>query len=137
MTPTFLEYAGIQMPGSVYKENTVYPIMGRSLKPLFDGQVNKVYSDNEVIAQELFNNAAVFMGNWKAVKNAPPLGTDNWQLFNLSNDVGENHDLSKEQPDVLKKLVSAYEEYAKDVGIVVPQFGNVSSHTLTEEAAPT
>jgi arylsulfatase A-like enzyme len=137
MTPTFLEYAGIQMPGSVYKENTVYPIMGRSLKPLFDGQVNKVYNDNEVIAQELFNNAAVFMGNWKAVKNAPPLGTDNWQLFNLSNDVGENHDLSKEQPDVLKKLVSAYEEYAKDVGIVVPQFGNVSSHTLTEEAAPT
>jgi arylsulfatase len=137
MTPTFLEYAGIQMPGSVYKENTVYPIMGRSLKPLFDGQVNKVYSDNEVIAQELFNNAAVFMGDWKAVKNAPPLGTDNWQLFNLSNDVGENHDLSKEQPDVLKKLVSAYEEYAKDVGIVVPQFGNVSSHTLTEEAAPT
>lgn len=137
ITPTFLEYAGIQTPGSVYKENTVYPIMGRSLKPLFEGQVSKVYNDNEVVAQELFNNAAVFIGNWKAVKNAPPLGTDNWQLFNLSNDIGENHDLSKEQPDALKKLVSAYEEYAKDVGIVVPQFGNVSSHTLTEEVAPT
>lgn len=138
MTPTFLEYAGIQLPGSTYNGNTVYPIMGRSLKPLFEGQVNKVYNDNEVIAQELFNNAAVFMGNWKAVKNAPPLGTDRWQLFNLTGDVGENHDLAKEHPEILQKLVSAYDGYAKDVGIVIPQRGNVSNAiTTTEEVAPT
>jgi arylsulfatase len=137
MTPTLLEYAGIQMPGSVYKESTVYPIMGRSLKPLFDEKIAKVYNDNEVIAQELFNNAAVFMGHWKAVKNTPPLGTDKWQLFNIVNDIGENHDLAKEQPDILEKLVSAYNEYAKDVGIVVPQSGNATAPNLTEEAAPT
>ena len=111
--------------------------MGRSLKPLFEGQVSKVYNDNEVIAQELFNNAAVFMGNWKAVKNAPPLGTDRWQLFNLTGDVGENHDLAKEHPEILQKLVFAYDGYAKDVGIVIPQFGNVSTALTTTEAAPT
>ena len=134
MTPTFLEYAGVQLPGSTYNENTVYPIMGRSLKPLFEGQVNKVYNDNEVIAQELFNNAAVFMGNWKAVKNAPPVGTDRWQLFNLTGDVGENHDLAKEHPEILQKLVSAYDGYARDVGIVIPQSGNGSTaSTITEE----
>lgn len=78
------------------------------------------------------------MGNWKAVKNAPPLGTDKWQLFNLTSDIGENHDLSKERPDILEKLVSAYNEYARDVGIVVPQFGNATSAlTPIEEAAPT
>lgn len=138
MTPTFLEYAGIQLPGSSYNENTVYPIMGKSLKPLFDGQVSKVYNDNEVVAQELFNNSAVFMGDWKAVKNAPPLGTDRWQLFNLTGDVGENHDLAKEHPEILQKLVSAYNGYAKDVGIVIPQRGNASAAAATtEEAAPT
>lgn len=66
----------------------------RDGKPFFEGQVSKVYNDNEVVAQELFNNAAVFMGNRKAVRNAPPLGTENWKLFNLSNYVGEYHDLS-------------------------------------------
>jgi arylsulfatase len=111
--------------------------MGRSLKSLFEGQVSKAYNDNEVIAQELFNNAAVFMGNWKAVKNAPPLGTDRWQLFNLTSDAGENHDLAKEHPEILQKLVSAYDGYAKDVGIVIPQFGNVSTALTTTEAAPT
>ena len=136
--PSLLEYAGLQLPGSTYKESTVYPIMGRSVKPLFEGDVTKVYNDNEIVAQELFNNAAVFMGDWKAVKNAPPLGTDNWQLFNITSDIGENHDLAEQHPDVLEKLVSAYDDYSKDVGIIVPQFGNTSSAlSSAEETAPT
>ncbi|HET6716233.1 MAG TPA: hypothetical protein VFG90_03825, partial [Nitrososphaeraceae archaeon] len=138
MTPTFLEYAGIELPGTTYKGNTAYPIMGKSLKPLFDGHISNVYDDNEIIAQELFNNSAVFMGQWKAVKNAPPLGTDNWQLFNLTSDVGENHDLARQHPDILQKLVSAYDEYSKEVGIVIPDFGNVStSLAATEKLGPT
>lgn len=138
LTPTFLEYAGIELPGSTYKGNTAYPIMGKSLKPLFDGQISNVYDDTEIIAQELFNNSAVFMGQWKAVKNAPPLGTDNWQLFNLTSDVGENHDLARQHPDILQKLLSAYDEYSKEVGIVIPDFGNVSTAlSSTEKLAPT
>jgi arylsulfatase len=138
MAPTFLEYAAIELPGSTYKGNTAYPIMGKSLKPLFDGQISNVYDDTEIVAQELFNNSAVFMGQWKAVKNAPPLGTDNWQLFNLTNDVGENHDLARQHPEILQKLVSAYDEYSKEVGIVIPDFGNVSTAlSSTEKLAPT
>jgi arylsulfatase A-like enzyme len=138
MTPTFLEYAGIKLPGSTYKGNTAYPIMGKSLKPLFDGDISNVYGDNESIAQELFNNSAIFMGQWKAVKNAPPLGTDNWQLFNLTSDIGENHDLAGQHPDILQKLVSAYGEYSKKVGIVIPDFGNMSTALeSTEKLAPT
>jgi arylsulfatase A-like enzyme len=45
------------------------------------------------------------MGNWKAVKNAPCLGTDGWQLFKLTGDVGENHDLAKEHPDLAKTCI--------------------------------
>jgi hypothetical protein len=41
-----------------------------------------------------------------------------------------------ERPDFLKKLVSAYEEYSKDVRIVVPQLGNAGSLSQTQEAEP-
>jgi hypothetical protein len=39
---------------------------------------------------------------------------------------------------ILQKLVSTCDGYAKDVGIVIPQSGNVSTaNTTTEEVAPT
>jgi arylsulfatase A-like enzyme len=44
MTPTFLDYAGVQPPGSIYKGHVVHAIMGKSLKPFFEGKVEKVYA---------------------------------------------------------------------------------------------
>jgi hypothetical protein len=40
--------------------------------------------------------AAFFTCTWNAVKNVPPLGTENWKLLILSNQVRENHDLAME-----------------------------------------
>ena len=46
--------------------------MGKSIKSLLDGKIEVVHPADEPIAQEMFNNTAVFMGDWKAVKNEPP-----------------------------------------------------------------
>ena len=94
--------------------------MGKSLKPLLEGKVAQVYSDDEPVSQEMFNNTAVWMGDWKAVRNHQPVGDGQWRLFNITPDVGENMDLSKENPEILNKLISVYEKFAKDVGVVVP-----------------
>jgi len=40
-------------------------------------------------------------------------------FYNLSDDHGETRDLAKEQPEILKKLQSAWDHYAKDVGVVL------------------
>ena len=37
LTPTFLDYAGVPQPGSTYNGTEVHPIMGKSLRPLFNG----------------------------------------------------------------------------------------------------
>jgi arylsulfatase A-like enzyme len=120
MTPTFLEYAGVQHPGSTYNGHPVHAIMGKSIKSLLDGKIQVVHPADEPIAQEMFNNTAVFMGDWKALKNDPPISDGKWHLFNITADIGENTDLASQHPEILAKLMSDYEKFAKDVGVIVP-----------------
>ena len=50
------------------------------------------------------------MGSWKGV--VQPMGTP-FRLYNLDRDLGENHDVAGEHPDIVKKfkskMVEAYE----------------------------
>jgi len=122
MTPTFLEYAGVTHPGSEYQGRPVSPMMGKSIKPLLEGAVEKIHMDDEILSQELFGNRAVFMGDWKLRSNIVPAGDGQWKLFNIVQDIREATDLSKEHPDILKKMVSAYDKWAQDVGIIEPEY---------------
>jgi arylsulfatase A-like enzyme len=122
VTPTILDYAGVQHPGTTYKGHPVHAIMGKSLKSLFNGTSDKVYGANDIVADEMFNNTAVYTGgDWKAIKHEPPMGDGKWQLFNIVDDPGENHNVAEQHPDVLQKLISAYGAYANDVGVVIPR----------------
>lgn len=121
LTPTILEYAGVKHPGSSYNGMEIHPIMGKSLGGLFNGTVDRVYGENETLAEEMFNNSAVWMGDWKAIRHEPPMGDGIWQLHNLADDPTETVNVADKHPDVLQKLISAYEEYAQDVGVVIPR----------------
>jgi arylsulfatase len=139
ITPTILEYAGVvvqqQAAGTTtYKGMQVHPIMGKSIKPLLEDKVEKVHANDEAIAQEMFNNTAVFMGDWKAEKNQPPISDGKWYLFNITADVGENTDLGSKYPDIIQKLISDYNKFAKDVGVVVPS-GNAEAFEKIGEAS--
>ena len=56
--------------------------------------------------------------DYKAVRVPPPFGPGEWQLFNLSKDPGETDDLSKKNPEIMKELKTAWNQYADDVGVV-------------------
>ena len=134
MTPTMMEYAGAKHPGSTYNGHEVHPIMGKSLKPLLEGEVIQVYADDEPVSQEMFNNTAVWMGDWKAVRNWQPVGDGQWHLFNITADIGENSDLANQYPEILEKLISDYDKYAKDVGVVVPSGSIEAFQTVGEKS---
>ncbi|HEY7109114.1 MAG TPA: arylsulfatase [Nitrososphaeraceae archaeon] len=119
ITPTLLEYAGVQHP-STFDGKIVHPMMGKSIKELVEGHVDQIYLDNDTIAQELFNDTSVFMGDCKAEKIEPPASDGKWRLFNITADIGENNDLAIQYPGVLQKMIQAYDKYAKDVGVIVP-----------------
>lgn len=119
ITPTLLEYTGVEYP-STYEGREVHQPMGKSIKPLLEGAVDRVYGADEIISQELFNSSSVFMGDWKAMRNIAPVSDGKWHLFNITSDVGENDDLSAQHPEILQMMVQGYDKYAKDVGVIVP-----------------
>lgn len=122
MTPTFLEYANVSHPGSEYKGRQVSPLMGKSIKPLLEGNLEKVHSEDEILSAEMFGNRLVLMGDWKARYQIFPAGDGQWKLFNLAQDIREATDVSIEHPDILEKMVSAYDKWAQDVGIIEPEY---------------
>lgn len=128
--PTILQYAGVQSAYSSYKGMPVHQVMGKSLKALFNGTADRVYGQNETVIDEMFNNSAVYMDNWKAMNHQRPIGDGKWQLYNLISDPSESNNLADSHPELLQKMISAYNAYAKDVGVVIPRgqtfFGTAS-----------
>ena len=49
------------------------------------------------------------------------MGDGKWQLISISDYPTETTYAADQHPDMTKKLISAYDTYAKDVGIVIPQ----------------
>ena len=64
----------------------------------------------------------------------PPISDGKWHLFNITADIGENTDLASQHPEILAKLMSDYEKFAKDVGVIVPS-GKLEAFQNIGEAA--
>jgi len=94
--------------------------MGRSLLPRWRGGVAP-YAEDEVIAFEVYGRRGAQRGPWKILLQEPPYGTSEWQLYNLDRDLGEQEDLSDEHPKIRTALIAAWTEYAREVGVVLPE----------------
>ena len=83
------------------------------------GSTQSPRSSDDWLGWELFNNRAIRQGNWKISWLYQPFGTEDWQLFNLADDPGEQHDLSDKYPEKKRKLVALWDEYVKRNGVIV------------------
>jgi arylsulfatase A-like enzyme len=121
ITPTFLDYANVPQPqsGSTYNGTEVHPIMGKSLRPLLNGSAEQIHGADDPIGSEMFNSTAVYKGSWLAMRpGSDPTG--NWQLYNIVTDPTQNNNLAEEHPDILQQMISDYQKYSEEVGIVIP-----------------
>jgi arylsulfatase len=116
--PTILELTGISHPQK-YHGRRIERMRGKSLTGVLTGSKKAVYDDKDFIGGEMQNGKWVRLGDYKAVSVESPYGSGKWQLYNVAEDPGETRDLSKEQPAVLQKLKTAWDQYAKDVGVVL------------------
>ena len=57
----------------------------------------------------MINGKWMRKGGYKAVLVAKGLGPGTWKLYNVTEDPGETHDLSAEQPAILKELKDAWD----------------------------
>jgi arylsulfatase A-like enzyme len=111
--PTLLELvdAGAPTPGA-------RPMTGRSLVPLLTGRATRVYGEDEVVGIEVAGNVALYRGRYKLTRSLPPLGDSRWHVFDVQRDPGETRDLGPGRPELLASLLSAYEAWSQEVGVI-------------------
>ncbi|MBW1789335.1 MAG: hypothetical protein JRK53_22415, partial [Deltaproteobacteria bacterium] len=118
IVPTVLELAGIEHP-STYKGREIAPVQGKSWMGMLAGSTQSPRTSDDWLGWELFNNRAIRQGDWKISWLYRPLGTYDWQLFNLAEDPGEQYDLSIKFPEKKKALVALWDEYVKTNGVII------------------
>lgn len=121
LAPTFLELAGIPIPGTTYEGRTVHPMTGHSLLPVLRGQQATVRSETDVLADEQNNHRYVVRGRWKLLWLGPPynLSPANWELYDLAVDRSETQDVAAEHPDVVAALIDEWNAYVEENGVIL------------------
>ena len=111
--PTLVELAGAAYPG-VRHGVAIQPMAGRSLLPALT--VNRPIDRAVPLFFEHDGSRAVRDGDWKLVA----VVGDAWELYNIARDPTEMQNLSAVQPERVKALAAAWQEWAKrthvDVG---------------------
>jgi arylsulfatase len=79
----------------------------------------------------LFGRRAIRQGDWKALYLPAPYGPGTWQLYDLSRDPGEVHDLAASRPEKLADLLELWDRYVEDNGVII---GSVSVYEVDAEA---
>ena len=95
-------------------------IQGKSWAGMLHGKTASPRTDQDYLGTELWNAKSLRKGDWKIVNVPTPIGTGDWQLFNLKNDPGERHDLASQQPEKLKELLLNWEEYMIENHVILP-----------------
>lgn len=108
---TILSFAQVSPPAGRYGGRPVLPISGKDLGPVLRGERDRVYHESETVGYELTGHGALFQGDYKIVRNQPPLGDGQWRLFNIVTDPGETQDLRQQMPDRFEQMLVAYQVF--------------------------
>ncbi len=102
---TCVEVSGAKYP-SEYKGNAITPLEGLSLVPAFRGEL----LNRDALYWEHEGNRAVRVGDWKVVAKGPG---GRWELYDISKDRAELHDLADEQPERARELLTKWRAWAR------------------------
>lgn len=122
LAPTFLEVAGATFPrDNRYQGREVFPIEGTSMMAFMNGSEPTVHSEAEVHIWELYGRIGIRKGQWKALKLEPPFGSGQWELYDLSVDLSEQHNVALDHPDLIAEMEVHWREYVKENNVVLPE----------------
>ena len=106
--PTFLQLAGVPYP-QTFAGNPIKPMEGTSLVPTFTGgtlPTRTLYWEHE-------GHRAVLDGETKLVAGFKTP----WELYDLTQDRSELHNLAATQPGKVKELAAKYDAWAARIGV--------------------
>jgi arylsulfatase len=107
--PTIVDVTGASYPRE-FKGRGIRPVEGVSLRPaLAGGRISR----SQPIFLEHEGNRAVRSGRWKLVSRYP----DGWELYDMAADRVERNDLAARHPDVVSRLASEWEAWARRANV--------------------
>lgn len=115
LAPTILAIAGIDDAAGASEFTSM---RGKSVLPLLHKDAGPIHDPGEAIGYEFSGNSALYRGDFKLVRNRPPVGDGEWRLYNVQTDPGEMTDLSNNMPDLSRELHKAYMRYVEEVGVL-------------------
>ncbi|OQO04578.1 hypothetical protein B0A48_09500 [Cryoendolithus antarcticus] len=118
LMPTILEMAGVKHPAPTYQNREVVHMRGASMLPYLESTNPRIHSEDHITGWETCGRAALRHGNYKILFIPRPKGPEKWQLYDLSVDPGEIHDLAEQQPERLEKMIKMWEQYVLETGVV-------------------
>jgi arylsulfatase len=107
LLPTFMELTGAQYPtnGAIKPE-------GQSIVSMITGGQG---TTNRLFCWEHEGHRAIRDGNWKLV--AQPSERE-WELYDISTDRIESHNLASTHPEIVAKLSKEYDDWAARCGVI-------------------
>ena len=106
MLATCAEIAGAPYPTN-FNGHAIMPIEGASLLPVFKGETRPAPAQ---LAWDWSGSRAIREGKWKAINDQPANG---WGLYDMEADRTELHDLSKQNPERLNKMIADWTAWAQ------------------------
>jgi arylsulfatase len=116
--PTLCDMAAVEIPPPVAEK-----VEGRSFAPLLRG-ARIAWPDRPLVthvgrwdrgkaAESGYRNCRIREGQWSLVnvKNSP----DAWELYDIAADPGEQTDVAKDHPDIVKRLRAEYDAWWQSV----------------------
>lgn len=120
LAPTFLELTEVAHPKNEYEGRKIFPMDGTSILPWLEGETARVHPADKAHAWELFGRRGIRKGKWKAEWMEAPYGNNEWELYDLSNDISQQNNIAATQPKVLAELVEDWDNYVKNNNVTLP-----------------
>jgi arylsulfatase len=112
VVPTLLDLAGV--PAATHRNGKpVKPIAGTTFEPTLSAADAPSQHTEQVV--EMIGHRGFYRDGWEAVTLHQPntaFSDDTWELFDLTRDPTQVHDLADAEPEKLQELLAAWEEAA-------------------------
>jgi arylsulfatase len=121
---TCVDVGGATYPAE-FNGHAIHPLDGRSLVPAFADQPiprDAIYWEHE-------GNAAILQGDWKLVRFQ---WNGAWELYHLKTDRTEQHNLSAQRPDLVKKLGDLWTAWAQKSNVLPELHQNFKQFTAND-----
>ncbi|MEO0898880.1 MAG: arylsulfatase [Bacteroidota bacterium] len=120
LSATIMEVVDLQPARDTFEGRPIFPMEGKSMLGFLQGQDSMIHAKGQVEVWELFGRIGVKEGKWKAEWMEEPYGKVRWELYDLEEDLIQQHDLATTHPERLKRMIQHWEDYQGRNDVIYP-----------------